>query len=305
MSDVTVFDKSKELVYGVREEAIKEVFGADTFGLSPVGSDRYEILSGSTCGVARGYLPKFANVAPLVTYGVTVKQLPARNAFGSDLFCKEELVPALAVYKQRKTDKDGKDYYVLSFGVSGEVLLCDVRGYSEVDPILKESYHTNMICLQTSLSVAALRHYNRLVEICHYGAPFDDVAFHKNFSAHFEFLRDGKRKPDYDGAAHLAAVYVVPVAPDAFTGFHNPDYEMMGWLTQEDLRNVAMAQQAMENTRSDDPSVRWGGFADEQMQNRLEIIATFTMEPWSRMLAIDENGDFASMLRNSVYHQQL
>lgn len=304
MSFVENVDKQKEMVFGIHEESITEIFGGPTFDLSPLLASKEELMDASLCGVSREWLPKFGTIAPLVTYGVTVKQVLRPDMFGmsSD---QQEYVPAVAVYKQRKLDKEGNQYHVLSFGVSGDVLQGDMRSYMEMHPTLEIKCYSNLMSTRDSLHVAALRHYESHVEICPVGVIYTQDELHRSFSGRFEFLRDGKRKPGYEGAAHIAAVYIIPVAPEMFVDFRHPDYEMIGWFTQEDLLNIATTQQAMEEYRLEDPEAHWAGYADQRTQDRLGKVAMITMEPWSRMLAMDMSGDFAEMLRGTVYHQQL
>lgn len=294
--------KEKEMVFGIHEEGIKNAFRAEIFDLSPLHMDSVQILDASVCGVIREYLPKFANVAPLVPYGVTVKQVQPVDLFNTPGFNPEEFVPAVALYKQRKVDKDGKEYHVISIGISGDVLQSDITGYLELDPGLGTKIQSNMVCLQDSLRNAAVQSYSRIAEVCPYAAPSDHWS---DFKGHFEYLRDGKRKPGYEGAAHLAAVYVVPVVPDAFLTFYHADYEMLGWFTQDDLINIASTQLAMAEVLEEDANVHWAGFANPRMQERLGHIAMIPMEPWSQSLAMDPNGNFNNMLRNALYHQQL
>lgn len=295
MSFVGESDKQKEMVFGVHEEAIKDAFRAETFGLSPLHSDSIQIMDAGIFGVVREWVPKLGNVAPLVTYGVTVKQVPSSDFFGR-LDEVREYAPVVAVYKQRKTDKDGKEYHVLSIGISGEVLQSDVTGYIELDSLNGMRRASNVICLQDTLSRAAMRHYANMTEST-------ELIQRQDYP--FQFLRDGKRKPGYEGAAHIAAVYTVTLDLTDEVFFPQDGYEMMGWFTLSDLMSLAHTQTVLTELAEDGDDIHFVGCTDPRVEGKLGHLWRIPLEPWSHKLAVDESGYFEHFIRNAVYHQQL
>jgi len=288
-------DKDKELVYGLFDEVIKEVFVTETFDLSPLCSDKIELMDAALCGVARGWLPEFKTIAPLVTYGVTVKQVPSSNLFGG-FGDERDYVPVVAVYKQRKTDKEGKEYHVLSIGLSGDVLAGDITGYLELDSKHGIKRTSNVICLQDTLSRAAQRHYTNATET---------MMLMQREGVNFQFLRDGKRKPGYEGSAHVAAVYTVTLDPTDEVIFSQDGYEMMGWLTLEDLQILVHTQMAIADLKENGQDIHFAGNVNKGIESRLGHLWRIPLEPWSYELAIDQSGYFEHFIRNAVYHQQL
>lgn len=295
MSFVGESDKQKEMVFGVHEEAIKDAFRAETFGLSPLHSDSIQIMDAGIFGVAREWVPKLGNIAPLVTYGVTVKQVPSSDFFGR-LDEVREYAPVVAVYKQRKIDKGGKEYHVLSVGISGEVLQSDVTGYIELDSLNGMRRASNVICLQDTLSRAAMRHYANMTDT-------SELIQRQDYP--FQFLRDGKRKPGYEGAAHIAAVYTVTLDLTDEVFFPQDGYEMMGWLTLEDLQILAGTQMALADLKEGGQDIHFVGNANKGIESRLGHLWRIPLEPWSFELAVDQSGYFEHFIRNAVYHQQL
>lgn len=299
-------DKDSELVFGLFEECVVDMFGAPTFGMCYGGGMRHQLLDVGMCGVARGYLDKFTTIAPLVTYGITVKQMPPLDLGGRYQLDADEraYVPSVAVYKQTKTDNEGKTYEVLSIGISGDVLQGDITGYpAQVDGYYRKQ--SNNIWASATLGNAAKRQYQAKVETSLMAIDYDNEVFHKNFQEPLHFLRDGKRKPGYNGAPHIAAIYAVPVPVTALMDFLDDKYSMMGWVSLNDLQNLGYMQQARAEMLEEDPNhskIEYG-FAKADLQERIGHLINIPLEPWSLALVTDDHDELERYLRGVTYKQ--
>jgi len=299
-------DRDSELVFGLFEECVVDMFGAPTFGMHYGGGLHHQLLDVGMCGVARGYLDKFTTIAPLVTYGITVKQMPPLDRQGRYQLDADErdYVPSVAVYKQTKTDNEGKTYEVLSIGISGDVLQNDICGY----PVQVDEYYrkqSGQIWGTETLMHAAKRQYQAKVETTLMAIDYDNESFHKNFTPPIHFLRDGKRKPGYNGAPHVAAIYAVPVPVTTVMEFLDDKYSMMGWVSLSDLQNLGYLQRARAEVLEEDPkltSIEYG-FALEPLQKRVGHLINIPLEPWSAALVTDDHDELERYLRGVVYKQ--
>lgn len=248
-------EKQDIMIYGVDERTITEVFQNPTFSLTALNDEQIKLLERSMCGVTRSYLPKFNFVAPLVPYTLTVKR-------GADGHLK------IAVYKQRKVNNEGKEYFVQSVGISAEVPFTDIVSYIDAEDrhLLKQ---LSIIDLVGSIRVATFRQYNQLVDLtsntCY--EKYDNPVITPVVTRRAEvigFLRDGKKKPGYEGCAHIAAVNLVTVPTDTYFRFTRPEYEFMGWIDVEFFEVIANKQNA--------------GYVDPLLDGPLE--------PWSLSLGV-------------------
>jgi hypothetical protein len=307
-------ERKDEMVFGLFVDGLVEVFSEETFDLSLVSIDKIGILDCSVVGVARRHLSKLPMVAPLVTYGVTVrgsaissKQLDILDVRADGQpGCFDE--PTVALYKQRKTDKDGKEYYVLSVGVSGEVYKRDICGYLQMGCGMGLQRETHTVSLGDSLRQAIMRHYPTKVELTSLTYVLDGTGLNSaeytlaaaSNGADFQctFLRDGLKKPGYEGGAHVAAVYFTSVAPDTNLLFNDPDYEMLGWFRVQDLQSLAVVQETKDilAEEPDRKPVQYL-FNPASVQERIGHLVDIPMEPWTQRLCMDISHEFDYMVR--------
>ena len=283
---ITEQERREQMVYCFAEDAIKEVFGGDTFNYA-VPYVNWRTLDASLCGVARQYLPKFKTTAPIVTYGLTVKGVPDNNlpSLARDSWDfrtnSPELQDAVALYKQRKVDAQGLEYFVLSIGISGEVYSKDLMG------------DLNIVDAASTIHRAAYRNYCSMVDISsgiyitqgtsHQNSDLLDHSLMLAADSPPGYLRDGKKKPGYEGAAHIAAIYIVPVPVDTAISFNDPDYEFVDWFTTEELMNLAFTQRALKTLDSD---VIFAGMVNQKLNERLKNLWHIPMEPWTHELCV-------------------
>lgn len=248
-------EKQDIMIYGVDERTITKVFQNPTFSLTTLSNECFKELERSMCGVTRSYLPEFNFVAPLVPYTLTIKR-------GTDGYLK------IAVYKQRKVDNEGKEYFIQSVGISAEVEFTDIVSYIDAEDrhLLKQ---LSIIDLLGSIKVSTFRQYNQLVDLTSNSCyeKYDNPVITPWAARRAEvigFLRDGKKKPGYKGCAHIAAVNLVTAPTDTNFRFTRPGYEFMGWIDVEFFEVIANKQNA--------------GYVDPLLDGPLE--------PWSLSLGV-------------------
>lgn len=297
-------ERLDQMIYGFNEDGIKLAFGDDTFDLSFAKVDYWQELDRSFCGVARRYLPKIKRVAPIATYGVTVRGIPENNRPGAfedtmDLRAHSpSLQNSVALYKQRKVDAQGLEYFVLSIGVSGEVYSQDLQGDLQI-------VHAN-----ATLNRAAYRNYAKMVEIdsglyvtngqaMNDGWPLQDYAMQNSQSMPFMYLRDGKKKPGYEGAAYIGAVYVVATPVDTIISFTDDDYEFVDWFTLSEIQMLAYTQKALVDIRKENPNIAYL-HADPKVEIRMGKLWEIPLEPWSLSLCIDDTCEFEHMVNSYI-----
>lgn len=292
-------DKQYEMIFGLHEDTIPDALNNKVFDLRLLPSRNTQILDAGMMGVSRRNQKVVEKFAPLVPYGVTVKKFNGSETGYADLMDvrnthEHAVQPLIAVYRQRKFDNYAREYFVLSIGLSGEVFKEDIRPSAQFNPT-----HTSerMVFINDSLVNAAYRDYSAKVEVI---APFQEETLDRiltnALTTPFTFLRDGKTKPGYLGAPHIAGVYFVPVPIEYDISFHDSNCSMMGWFTQKELKDVIAAREGLDAAGYHDRVPDTARFQDAAMQNRLGPLVHTHFEPWSASLIMDGSGEFAHIV---------
>lgn len=269
-----------DFLYGVDERVLTEVLMFDVEDpYQPIGDVNYTLMEGSICGCARNYLDKFQFVAPIVPYGLIVRH---RKGFGTKQLLDHVTPDAntsctyeVAVYKQKKGDKE-----VLSLGISSDVFNMDVVSYYELG--LKHlTKQLPKIDLLGSAMNSARRELKRLVSM-------DET---KSTTIQFlGFLRDGIKKPDYNGAAHLGMPYALVVDDDAVIGYNDDNYQFMGWMNATELTAFMTTQEVMKEMEQE--ALIKGKvehhFFSPSLEAKLRPLMDYEFEPWSKALFFDQ-----------------
>lgn len=298
-------NEQHELIFGLHEDGIKESFKAETFDLVLPAFDSFDKLDRSVCGVSRHYLGAFKNIAPIITYGITIKGLPSEPlgmyVDSSDLRLHPDRQNKIALYKQRKVNAEGQEYFILSIGLSGEVITRDIVGEDLI------------VDLNKTLNVSIYHNYTDMVNISsglfisNGGISDLDLAqdaLQTSYTFPYFWLRDGKKKPGYEGAAHIAAIYFITTPVDTVMSFKDEDYEFVDWFSLYELQILASTQIALEDIRCDSPEIVYAGCADQKLQDRLGKLWEIPLEPWSLNLCLDGNGELAHMVETLVNNQE-
>lgn len=286
-------DNHGEMIFGLHEGGINEVFGGKTFDLSLVHSEKQIVLDTSVMGVSRRAQSAVNVFAPLVTYGVTVKKSNGPETFYGDLMhvnARDSVrAPLFAVYRQRKFDSNAKEYFVLSLGLSGEVFKEDIRPSAQFTPA---NSIQRTVYLNEALVNAAYRNYRDKVDLtaAHQIEVLDKMLVGA-LTTPFTFMRDGKKKLGYVGAAHIAAVYFVAIPIELDISYHDDNYNLMGWFTQKELQNVVAAQEGLAKAGLSYVPDTFS-FADPVLHRRAAPLVGTPIEPWSVKLIMDESGEF-------------
>lgn len=286
-------DKQGEMIFGLHEGGINEVFGKTIFDLSLVASMHIQSLDASVMGVSRRAQAAVDTFAPLVTYGVTVKKSNGPETFYGDLMhvnARDSVrAPLFAVYRQRKFDSNAKEHFVLSLGLSGDVFKEDIRSSQQFNP---SHDIERMVFLNEALVNGSYRNYRDKVDL---SAAFQietlDSILTCSLTTPFTFLRDGKKKPGYTGAAHIAAVYFVGVSMEHEISYHDDNLNLVGWFTQKELQHVVAAQEGIASAGLSSVPETFS-FADPVLQRRVGPLVATPIEPWSVKLIMDSTGEF-------------
>lgn len=286
-------DKQGEMIFGLHEDGIADAFGRKTFDLKLLSPRNAENLDTCVMGVSRRMGPKIEAFAPLVTYGVSVKKSNGpENVYANLMHVTEDgrsKAPLIAVYRQRKFDNYAREYFVLSIGVSGEVLKNDVRAATHFNP---PNPIENSVYLNEALVNAAYRNYSDKVEVT---APFALGALHNiltnALTTPFTFIRDGKKKPGYTGGAHIGGVYFVAFPLEIELSYADDNMTHVGWFTQKDLQLVVAARDGMDSAGINHVPDTFR-FQDPATHQRLGQLVHTHFEPWSARLIMDGSEEF-------------
>lgn len=264
----------QEYIYALDQRMLDKIVpfdpleSAECFDLYRIGDINTNVASRGLCGVVKDYLSKFNFAAPLVPYAIVVRRIPGRSFDDANF--------EVALYKQTKGDRQ-----VLSIGLSGSVYPVDLEGA------------TRVVQQPTPGAIGGgpLTYYNFMDVIDNAGHRIvnDTMKYYLASGPFYHgllgFMRDGVKKPGYEGAAHVCLPYLVEVRYDVVPKYFDSNLEFIGWFKPVQLMSIANLQQALAVDPSlDEHSIH---FADLDLDEKIKGNAKVTMEPWTAKLSND------------------
>lgn len=267
-----------DFIYALDERIFKDV-GLDlTFCFTEIDEINIEQVERGVCGVARNYLEEFGRIGPIVPYGLMVRYNSDTNmqqlldaSFFEVVTHKifNECVE-IGVYKQKKGDKE-----ILSVGISSDILNFDVQ-HKELQRTSEKQIPS--IDLKESVLTSGIREMNKLIQFGKHVPVSENINYRM-----LGMMRDGIKKPDYKGAAHICVPYMVLLDKGVTPTFKDPNYEFMGWFNSAELSTLVNVKEVFLEVYPDQ-SLETLHFSNPSYEQKLRPLLQYEFENWSKEL---------------------